>query len=60
MVEVLTIAQADALNSKEILVVLSDGRSLILGLDGILGAEFQVLQTAEEDDDATYYPRVPS
>jgi hypothetical protein len=58
MVEALTIAQADALNSSEVLVVLSDGRSLILDLNGIINAEYRVVLPIEEDDDATYYPRV--
>ena len=60
MDEDLAIAQADALNSMAILVRLSDGRSLILGLNDILGADFRVLQSAEEDDETTYYPREPS
>jgi hypothetical protein len=60
MAEVLSIAQADALNRSEIIVVLSDGRSLILDLNGIINAEYRVVLPVEEDDDATYYPRVTS
>ena len=58
MIESLTIAQADVLNGKEVLVVLSDGRSLVLTLRGILDAEFRVVPPAEDDEEATYYPRV--
>ena len=60
MVEDLKITQADSLNSSEVLVVLSDGRSLILGLNGILSATHRVVSAVEEDDETTYYPRVPS
>ena len=50
----LTVEQADAANSHQVIITLSDSRVLLLDLDQILGLHLQELPEIAEDEDSEW------